>query len=706
MRLKVFGYLLAFLPLLLHAENPTEARPALAWYIDKTANSHAKRARELRRGNFRPLSLSAYGNPGETRFAASWVMDGRYSYPWQMVWGKSKKEFDDWVAEWSKEGFRLSSVSANGPAGKAEFHGVMTKLPRRRKWAYKCEIEDLEEYLEGKDSNGISRVVSFRMYGEIDNRRYCVVLHENEGNERWALEHSEPGLMPNESWTSAFNYPHASRQFLRPSKLFMSDDGVITPLMTDMGVGGWSAAVRLNMTEMASEIGRQGEQWFFPIDIQGASAFGKTQFNAVFAERMTYQSRLWNKAGQTSGFKNNKRAQKELDKMMEEFMKENGIRQAQVAIGARGHVMAERSYTWAETTYGTVGTSDVFLLGGVSKMFLYAAVKWCVDQLMVTYDTPVYKLLGYRRAFDKRIEDITIQHLLDHTAGYDRDESGEAAFDFGKVGLQLPHNGTEPATLHDLIKYKLNRKLDYSPGERMVHSHYGSLLLGAVVANLTEMPYVDFLKKHILDGLDVSVFETASEAHIKDKVVQEGLQIGIDARYPAKQEYVAGVYGGDGAVKEECAAAFSLRSSASSLVKFAGHHCKYPSPLVRHKTKLTHVCTAVARLGKRRDGYRRGGIEGGYAYVESHGDFDFALVFNTREFASKNAVLDLAHGKIRKLIDEKRYGPMTLTCNPGPEIFEKAYPGMDGISPDSLDFLPDCTKEELDEMMHDREDKD
>ncbi|KAG8677374.1 hypothetical protein FPOAC1_003390 [Fusarium poae] len=670
---------------------PTTSRPTVAWYIDNNAGSHAERAKVLRREGFRPTSLCGYGNPSETRYAATWIHDGTTGHSWQMTWGLDLKAFDEWVQKWEMEGFLMAMLSANGPADRAEFHGVMVLPKQRLKWAYKCDIKDLDKWMAGKDDNGISRVVSFRMYGELDNRRYCVLIHENKGNERWALEHSESGLMPDSSWVSEFNYPHVSRQFLHPAKLFISDDGVITPLMTDMSVGGWSAAIRLNQSEMVKEIGRQGHQWFMPVDIQGASGFGKTQFNAVFAERTRYQPRVWAAHGQTSGFRNNEKAKKELDKIMSLFIKDNGVRQAQISIGMRGHAFLERSYTYAESAYGTVKPHDVFLLGGVSKMFLYAAIEWCVDQLLVTYDTPVYKLLGYRNAFDKRVEDITIQHLVDHTAGYDRDQSGEAAFEFGKVGLQLPHNGTEPATLHDVIKYKLKKKLDFNPGERMVHSHYGSLLLGAVVANLTEMPYVDFLKKHILDGLDVSLFETDARAHYKDNIVQQGLQIGVDARYPGKGEYVSGVYGGDGAIKEETAAAFSLRASATSVMKFAARH-------------------SVARTGKRKDGYRRGGIEGGYAYVESYGDFDFAILFNTREFASKNAVLGLAHDKIRKFIDrsvaERKYGSFTLTCNPGPEIFDKAFPELEDVPLDSLEHLPDCTKEELDEIMHDRKDLD
>ncbi|KAI1053972.1 hypothetical protein LB507_007290 [Fusarium sp. FIESC RH6] len=695
MRLKVLGCLLAFLPSLLHAqddeliyERPTDEHPLVAWYFGVNEKEHERRVKDLKAKDFRPMSLSAYGNPGETRYAMTWINDGTVVHGWQMVWGFNLQKFNKWVKEWESQGLRMTAVSANGPAGSAEFHGIMVEDPHMIKWGHDCDIKDIDAYIANKDSNGLVRVVSFRMYGEPYDRRYCVVLHENESHERWALEHTKEGLMPDQSWSSTFNYPHLSRQFLRPAKLFMSDDGVITPLVTDMSPGGWSAAIRLKDTELSKTIKRQSAQGFMPVDIQGGSGLGKTQYNAVFVERMRYLPRKWKAKGEVNSFRNNKPAKEELDNIMRNFMKNNGIRQAQVAIGARGHVMAERSYTWAETTYGTVSRNDKFLLGGVSKMFLYPAVKWCVDNELFGYDTPVYELLGYHKPLDRRAVDITIQNLLDHTAGYDRNASGEAAFQFREAAMQSPSKGKRPATLDDLIQYKLKKKLDYNPGERMVHSHYGSMLLGHVIANLTEMPYVEFLKKHILDDLDVDVFATDVNAHLRDKIHPDGLQVGVDARFPADKQHVPGVYGGDGAIKEECAAAFSLRASASTLVKFAGRH-------------------SVARMGHRRSGYRRGGIEGGYALVESYGeDFDWAVVFNTREFASKEAVLGLVD-KMHKFMDvtlsEKRYGPHKLECNPGDRMLKEDYPRLagltNGIAPEDLKHLPDCTKEQLDKMI-------
>ncbi|CVK90145.1 uncharacterized protein FPRN_07473 [Fusarium proliferatum] len=93
---------------------------------------------------------------------------------------------------------------------------------------------------------------------------------------------------------------------------------------------------------------------------------------------------------------------------------------------------------------------------------------------------------------------------------------------------------------------------------------------------------------------------------------------------------VAAVYGGYGAIMEECTAAFSLKASASTIAKFAGSH-------------------AVSGTGRRKNGYRRGNFEGARTHVESNGDFDFAVVLNTRDFAFDQEFEDLTENKIRPL---------------------------------------------------------
>ncbi|KAH7255488.1 uncharacterized protein BKA55DRAFT_317867 [Fusarium redolens] len=109
--------------------------------------------------------------------------------------------------------------------------------------------------------------------------------------------------------------------------------------------------------------------------------------------------------------------------------------------------------------------------------------------------------------------------------------------------------------------------------------------------------------------------------------------IGLDPLRPLSNRLVDGVYGGYGIIMEECAAAFSLRASASTITKFAGSH-------------------AVSGIGRRRNGYRRGNLEGARTHVESNGDFDFAVVLNIRNFAFDKEFEDLTEKHIRPLLDD------------------------------------------------------
>ncbi|EWG40734.1 hypothetical protein FVEG_15167 [Fusarium verticillioides 7600] len=93
---------------------------------------------------------------------------------------------------------------------------------------------------------------------------------------------------------------------------------------------------------------------------------------------------------------------------------------------------------------------------------------------------------------------------------------------------------------------------------------------------------------------------------------------------------VAAVYRGYGAIMEECSAAFSLKASASTIAKFAGFH-------------------AVSGIGLRKNGSRRGDFEGARTHVESNEYFDFAVVLNTRDFASFD---DLTENQVHLLQDD------------------------------------------------------
>ena len=63
---------------------------------------------------------------------------------------------------------------------------------------------------------------------------------------------------------------------------------------------------------------------------------------------------------------------------------------------------------------------------------------------------------------DRRVLRITIKHLLQHSAGWDRDEVGDPVF-WRHVGEAM--GVSEPVDQHVLISYMMSQKLQFSPGK-------------------------------------------------------------------------------------------------------------------------------------------------------------------------------------------------------------------------------------------------
>ncbi|RBA21482.1 penicillin-binding protein [Fusarium proliferatum] len=436
----------------------------------------------------------------------------------------------------------------------------------------------------------------FSSYGTPDKRKYCILRHENRGNENFALYADSK----EEDFQRIFR-GEISKPFWRPKKLFMSNDLKIAGLFTDTSVGDWYSDTHLNETALEATIKEQTSKGLILTDIQGGVHEGEEFYNVIFQELLEPKTRHWHVTGKKpeyrhwyatwKGIVESPRKAKSLDSIMEKFMKTNGVRQAQVAIASRGVIKAERAYTWAEDDRETVATNDTFLLASVSKMFTAAAVDRLINSGKLSPETKVYKRLGYFDAKDERANDITVKQLLEHKGGYDRREAGvDISLGFNKVTMSLPTKGNRTATTRDVIEYMLAHPLQFTPGEKKAYSNYGFMLLGYLESRLT----------------------------------------GLDTLRPMSNRSVAAVYGGYGAIMEECTAAFSLKASASTIAKFAGSH-------------------AVSGTGRRKNGYRRGNFEGARTHVESNGDFDFAVVLNTRDFAFDQEFEDLTDNKIRPL---------------------------------------------------------
>ncbi len=109
---------------------------------------------------------------------------------------------------------------------------------------------------------------------------------------------------------------------------------------------------------------------------------------------------------------------------------------------------------------------------------------------------------------DPRVHDITVEHLLRHSAGWDEEKG--PVFDpmLNKLYLERGHDVVDIAkamnsgsylSQYDVIRFMLNTPLDYEPGLRSKKSNFGYSVLGRVIEEVTDLPYEEYVKKHILN---------------------------------------------------------------------------------------------------------------------------------------------------------------------------------------------------------------
>jgi len=101
---------------------------------------------------------------------------------------------------------------------------------------------------------------------------------------------------------------------------------------------------------------------------------------------------------------------------------------------------------------------------------------------------------------DVRMEEISVRHLLNHTAGWSK-ASGDPVFNFFFISKKMRLDG--PADIDDLIVYTHKQKLGYNPGKHYSYSNFGYTVLGRIIEKVSGMPYEDYIFFNILKPLDI-----------------------------------------------------------------------------------------------------------------------------------------------------------------------------------------------------------
>jgi hypothetical protein len=563
-------------------------------FFDINSTEAEKKIAQLKAEGYRPTSLSVHGSPTDAKYAGIWTKEDGNTY--ETILGADENTYNAWLDSGIAKGLVSTHVSATGSASNAVFAGVMQQFSPIVSWVQRCGLDDPNAYLNATgDMQMLIKGVS--MYGVPGQRQYCILGHENTVNSQQTVWYQTDSNMNDYKTLLA---SETSKKYWRPVYIDISGDHVLSPIFDDTTVGQWTSLTDLTTSQLESEVAAKREKNMYPTHL---SSGGDTEakYAVIFAERTTPLSREWHTTGSVTGFTDNAGVTDAMDQVMQGFMKRNSVRQAQVAASVNGKVVASRSYT---TTH-------------------------LVDAGLLNLTTKVYPLLGYNNPADERSLDITVQQLMEHTAGFDRSKSGDIGFIFTDVAKSL--NQATPVTLRQMIEYIVARPLDFTPGTQQAYSNYGTMLLSYVVANLTGETYMSYLEKNVLEGADVDLWATAAEFHKNDAIVQESKSTGISALTPLSATRVSATEGGDGAVKEEAIGSFALRASAETISQFIGKH----NPL--------------GYGGRVPYAFKDGSLAGARSMAYSMTDLDFAIILNTSEYGDQAEWTNLVFNDIQSV---------------------------------------------------------
>ncbi|MBB6099391.1 N-acyl-D-amino-acid deacylase [Deinobacterium chartae] len=196
-----------------------------------------------------------------------------------------------------------------------------------------------------------------------------------------------------------------------------------------------------------------------------------------------------------------------LDMALQEFVGQHNIPAATLAIVRNGQVLAERGYGWLDPNRTrAVSPQTPMRLASVTKPFTAALVRKLIAQGKLQASTPVFAYLGLAPLQgdtpDPRLSSITVEHLLNHRGGWNRELSFDPATDTRPIAKRLGLSRTP--TPQEIARYMMGQPLQHAPGSTYAYSNLGYILLGLVAEKASGTTYASALQSNLLAPLHLS----------------------------------------------------------------------------------------------------------------------------------------------------------------------------------------------------------
>ncbi|EOW9527413.1 serine hydrolase domain-containing protein [Bacillus cytotoxicus] len=204
-----------------------------------------------------------------------------------------------------------------------------------------------------------------------------------------------------------------------------------------------------------------------------------------------------------------------MDNYIETFLKEHRIPGASVAVVRGNDLFYWKGWGITGETEEKVTTKTPFTIGSISKSLTGLAIMKLTEKGVVHLEDPVQKYIPWFTLQDKEASStITIQHLLTHVSGISTYE-----------GLVISDKESDEFdAIKDNVKSLSNIQLTASPGEKYQYSNANYVILGALIEEVTNQSYSDYMREEIF--LPLGMKNAAAD---KDLAYKQGYVAGYQS---------------------------------------------------------------------------------------------------------------------------------------------------------------------------------
>ena len=186
-----------------------------------------------------------------------------------------------------------------------------------------------------------------------------------------------------------------------------------------------------------------------------------------------------------------------LDRRIRNYMNKWQIKGASLAITRNDSLLYAKGYGWADEENGIeMGPGHIMRMASVSKLITATGIMVLQDKGLLSIKDTVFGPSGIlndslfiRTIKDRNYHKITVEHLLRHQGGFNRDPLFSSRD--VKHQLQLDHAPEK----EDFYRLVLSRRLRFIPGSWQRYSNFGYLLLSDIIEKVSGKPYEQFIKE-------------------------------------------------------------------------------------------------------------------------------------------------------------------------------------------------------------------